>query len=97
MQVASGSWDTTIKVWSVSRNAEDGGSAPKRQRVEDSGAAPAGEQEGGEARVTLEGHSQCVSAVDWSRADTIHSASWDHSVRTWDVQAAVNTSTIVSL
>jgi WD40 repeat protein len=92
----SGSWDTTLKVWSLRGDSEDESAAPKRQRTGDSGAAPAGEQEGAEARMTLEGHSQCVCAVEWSRENTIHSASWDHSVRTWDVQAAVNTSTIVS-
>ncbi|PPS07078.1 hypothetical protein GOBAR_AA13581 [Gossypium barbadense] len=35
---------------------------------------------------TLVGHTQHVSFVVWPQYDTIYSASWDHSVRKWDVE-----------
>ena len=44
---------------------------------------------------TFEGHTQCVSAVIWSERDVIVSASWDHSIRTWDAETNINTETLV--
>lgn len=48
-----------------------------------------------EATTTLDGHTQCVGAVVWAESQTIHSASWDHSLRSWDVETSVNTTTLV--
>lgn len=45
----------------------------------------------GSAISTLLGHTQCVTAVTWPEQQTIYSASWDHSVRQWDVQAVKET------
>ena len=50
-----------------------------------------------EAQATFQGHTQVVGALDWAERDTIYSASWDHSLRIWDVETAVNTQTLVSL
>ncbi|RZC70404.1 hypothetical protein C5167_033570 [Papaver somniferum] len=40
----------------------------------------------GEAVSSLVGHTQCVSSVVWPEERTIYSASWDHSIRSWDVE-----------
>ena len=45
----------------------------------------------GLATSTFLGHTQCVTAVTWPGQQTIYSASWDHSVRQWDVQTVKET------
>ena len=45
----------------------------------------------GLATITFLGHTQCVTAVTWPEQQTIYSASWDHSVRQWDVQTVKET------
>ena len=45
--------------------------------------------------MTLTGHTEGVSAVQWMSDTEICSASWDHTIRLWDVSQAAQTSTIV--
>ena len=73
------------------RREEDLGG--KKRRLE-SGAVSSTENQV-DARATLQGHTQVVGALDWSERDTIYSASWDHLLRTWDVETAVSTHTLV--
>ncbi|XP_057447710.1 ribosome biogenesis protein WDR12 homolog isoform X2 [Lotus japonicus] len=92
-KVCSGSWDCTINVWKTSDiNAEDDLVSKKRKvegQVKDS-------QLEGEAYTTLVGHTQCVSSVVWPQRESIYSASWDHSIRKWDVETGKNLSDIFS-
>jgi ribosome biogenesis protein YTM1 len=46
-----------------------------------------------EPTTSLPGHVHCVSAVAWSRSDTVFSGGWDHSVRLYDVESRINTDT----
>ncbi|TYI18689.1 hypothetical protein ES332_A07G110000v1 [Gossypium tomentosum] len=48
----------------------------------------------GEAVSTLVGHTQCISSVVWPQHDTIYLASWDHSVKKWDVETGKDLSDI---
>lgn len=43
---------------------------------------------------TLSGHSAAVSAVSWADVGTVWSGSWDHSLRSWDVQTGVEKSSM---
>ena len=46
--------------------------------------------------MTLSGHSEGISSTVWLDEATVCSASWDHSIRVWDLHQASVVSTIVS-
>jgi len=83
---ATGGWDALLKIWSASLHStsdgDDGESASKKLK-----------QEGNKSQVrtplvTLKGHREAVSAVCWLRdAAQVVTASWDHTLRTWDVDS----------
>lgn len=85
--VCSASWDCTINLWQTNDfHAEDDLVSKKRKvggQVEESLVE-------GEAFTTLVGHTQCVSSVVWPQREFIYSASWDHSIRKWDVETGKN-------
>ncbi|PON83486.1 Guanine nucleotide-binding protein, beta subunit [Trema orientale] len=86
--VCSGGWDCTISLWQTNEINTEGDLVPiKKKKTNDQ----AGESQlEGEAVSTLVGHTQCVSSVKWPQRETIYSASWDHSIRRWDVETGKN-------
>ncbi|XP_071446198.1 ribosome biogenesis protein WDR12 homolog [Hetaerina americana] len=79
--VATGGWDTNIKLWSSSLDSpgderNDHTAAKKMKLSESKCRTP---------KATLKGHREAVSGVQWIANDELVSSSWDHTVRIWDV------------
>ncbi|KAK1383537.1 Ribosome biogenesis protein WDR12-like [Heracleum sosnowskyi] len=87
--LCSGSWDCRIKLWQTKASESGGDSVSIKKRK--TGGENEESQSEGEAVSTFVGHTQCVSSVVWPEYDTIYSASWDHSIRRWDVEAGKDT------
>lgn len=99
--MATGSWDTMLKVWSADWRTQDGdGGAPtdgggeaggagpaqsKRQRVDGQPAAGASAGRTRTPLMTLQGHREAVSAVEWMADDMVLTGSWDHTLKIWDL------------
>lgn len=82
--ICSGSWDCTINLWNTKELAAENNPVTVKKRKVNNQVEESQMEE--EAVSTLVGHTQCVSSVIWPQAETIYSASWDHSVRRWDVE-----------
>ena len=84
----TGSWDTSIKLWSASPTPQENSNEPedyqktrnkkKRQRIEQRGVTRV-------PKITLAGHSEAVSGLVWLTDSDLCSVSWDHTIRVWDM------------
>ncbi|KAK9128784.1 hypothetical protein Syun_017581 [Stephania yunnanensis] len=77
------SWDSTINLWRTNESDADGDLTSIKKRKVDNDTRES--QSEGEALYSFVGHTQCVSSVVWKQEEAIYSASWDHSIRRWDV------------
>eukprot|EP00761_Pharyngomonas_kirbyi_P007031 gb/GECH01007040.1/.p1 GENE.gb/GECH01007040.1/~~gb/GECH01007040.1/.p1 ORF type:complete len:464 (+),score=94.45 gb/GECH01007040.1/:1-1392(+) len=87
----TGSWDNNIKIWDTSGN--DQASKSKRRRLNKDADDDSDDVSHQEAIGTLQGHQSVVSALAFGKAPNIlYSASWDHSIRLWDIYAGISVS-----
>ena len=91
----SGSWDRTVRVWQAlpdqtTENSVESGA--KRKMPVSSGDDVEAEER--KALVTLSGHAEAVSSVVWIDSGCVASASWDHSIKIWDLDTASHTATL---
>ncbi|ERN12335.1 ribosome biogenesis protein WDR12 homolog [Amborella trichopoda] len=94
--VCSGSWDCSIKLWQSDYPNMEGDSVLIKKRKMDNNAAAREEALSEEGAIsTFLGHTQCVSCIVWPEQETIYSASWDHSIRMWDVEIGKDTVNMV--
>ncbi|PHT41856.1 hypothetical protein CQW23_20710 [Capsicum baccatum] len=81
--LCSGSWDCQIALWQANGSDTADVVSVKKRKKDAEEEDPQVEEE---AKSTLVGHTQCVSSVVWPQNETIYSASWDHSIKRWDVE-----------
>ncbi|XP_061185739.1 ribosome biogenesis protein WDR12 homolog [Saccostrea echinata] len=90
----SGSWDNMLKLWSAAPVAEgdkeeeeETETATKKQKL----------TKKVQTRVpilTLSGHKEGISSTEWLSRSEVCTASWDHTLRLWDMEKATQTSLI---
>jgi ribosome biogenesis protein YTM1 len=94
--VVSGSWDKTVRLWQAPQPdavaaALGGPPAAKKSRSDKKKEALASVDT---PLAAFTGHSQKVEGVAWTDLATIYSASYDHTVRSWDVSTAACTAVL---
>ncbi|CAH2980881.1 unnamed protein product [Chilo suppressalis] len=78
LRFATGSWDTNISLWSTSPSDEENVPAKKRSKPDHGNTR--------NPLVTLKGHREAVSAVQWLDFNTVISSGWDHLLKLWDCE-----------
>lgn len=72
---ATGSWDTMLKIWSTDINA----------REDTSNHVKADKSSLRTPQLTLQGHRECISSVQWMDSAVLLTSSWDHTMKMWDL------------
>jgi WD40 repeat protein len=109
LQFCSGSWDGAIKIWVLPEEAGGAPVAQKKRKSAQPAAAKVARhspklefgwlilllvvRQSIEAQITLQGHTQCVTGVLWPTANQVISASWDQTLRLWDVESGACSAT----
>ncbi|XP_019873102.1 ribosome biogenesis protein WDR12 homolog [Aethina tumida] len=78
-KIATGGWDTNLKIWQASLEDETGEPAHKKSK-------------GGRDLLirtplnTLKGHKEAISSINWVDNYVVSTASMDHTIKLWDVE-----------
>jgi len=96
----SSSWDGKLKIWDphfitaeVPNEQEQNKDSRKRKTV-----ASDSKRTTETPLVTMEGHNNPVTSVQWSQlqSNSIVSGGWDNSIKIWDASTAVNTLSLIT-
>ena len=93
--MASGDWDGGLCIWSVPKSTDDDGlSEPKGKKRK----GVSKEVDVGEVSPTyyFKAHSNNISGISWGyeSSNTLITSSWDHSIKSWDVETQNNVLTL---
>ncbi|KAK4323748.1 hypothetical protein Pmani_005575 [Petrolisthes manimaculis] len=85
---ATGSWDNTINVWPLDNFSKED---PKKEGEGEEKEKEVKKKKGYKSKkmtplVTLTGHTENVGSAAWVGVHELATASWDHSLRFWDVE-----------
>ncbi|KAG8223701.1 hypothetical protein J437_LFUL004066 [Ladona fulva] len=80
--ISTGGWDTNVKIWSSSlddaEEEKDDHLAAKKIKL--------GQSKFRSPKVTLKGHREAVSGMQWMAPDELVTSSWDHTLHVWNVE-----------
>lgn len=76
-KLATGGWDTNLKLWSASLIDTDDNAPPQKKIKGMSTRTPIH---------TLKGHKESISACLWTELQTVCTASMDHTIKLWDTE-----------
>lgn len=78
-RLATGGWDTNLKLWSTSLE-QDNEPPQKKTRAKAVTKTPL---------CTLKGHKESISKALWIDNMTVCTASMDHTIKTWDAEVSI--------
>ena len=79
--LATGSWDSSIHIWNTASASDDSKEQQVKKKRKTVGKAPMVDP-----ITTLSNHKQGVSSLAWLSPLELASASWDHTIKIWDVE-----------
>ncbi|XP_050302014.1 ribosome biogenesis protein WDR12 homolog [Anthonomus grandis grandis] len=79
-RVATGGWDTNLKIWSASVETEDSGEPTSKKSKGSKSLATRTPLH------TLKGHKESISSINWVDEHNVCTASMDHTIKFWDCE-----------